>query len=202
VRVPLTLWVVDGPWEQTAALARAQIERAREVWGRAGIDLDVTLVDATRFPGAERYQDVMVETCDNDVARTIGTAEGQLNAYYVWDIYNSTFQVGGQGVYCGGARIEMAAGDTRTEYLLAHEVGHAFSLNHLAPESPGQNVMHYTAAGPSLTYGQWFRVHYYTYSVIQSMKFTPNIMQSRACHQRMGDNWLNETAPCPSEGFN
>jgi hypothetical protein len=199
VRVPMTLWVVDGPWEEVGPLAQVQAQRARDTWRAAGVELDVTIVDATRFPGAERYQDVVVETCLNDVPEVIGAARGQLNAYYVWDIFNTKYQVGGQGVHCGGGRIELASGDTRSSHLLAHEVGHAFSLEHRTIDG---NVMHWTAAGPGVTLGQWFRSHHNTLSFIQTANLSNQPSAARSCSYRLPGDYLENTAPCPSEEFN
>jgi hypothetical protein len=199
VRVPLTLWVVDGPWEEVGPIARTQAQNARDAWRAAGVELDITLVDATRYPGAERFQDVVVESCDNDVDEVIGTARDQLNAYYVYKIWNSKYSVGGQGTHCGGPLIELASGDTRATHLLAHEIGHAFDLGHTTIDG---NMMHWSVAGPDVTLGQWFRSHYSILSLMQTMKLSPQTSQARSCHTILRDNWLTGTAPCPPETFN
>jgi hypothetical protein len=198
VRVPMTLWVVDGPWEEVGALARTQAQNARDAWRAAGVELEITIVDATRYPGAAKYQDVMVEMCRNGVAEAIGTVPGHLNAYYVWDVHNTEFNQGGQGVHCGGGHIELASGDTRASHLLAHEVGHAFTLDHTRAEG---NVMHFTAAGPDIVLGQWFRSHLYALSWIQVNKLESQPSVSRSCHTLTYDQLFDKTAPCPTEGF-
>lgn len=156
VTVPVTIWVVKAPFETLGPQSRLLVDSATAVWSRGGIAFDARIVDATGFANAGEFQGVDVEPCESRLPTLIGWDAGRINVYYVGGIYHPASGIRGQGVYCGGERIVLAANNTRSPWLLGHEIGHAFGLGH---EQEG-NLMDPLGRGRHVTFGQIFRAHY------------------------------------------
>lgn len=164
VRMPITIWVVEPPFDSTAILVQRHLKGVADSWeAQAGIGLrDVRIVDATRFPGAERYQGTMEELCDTSVRSVIGWDAGRLNAYYVGQPSI------GSAAYCDtGFMFVYPLAWERMPFTLAHEIGHGFlGLHH---ETLLDNVMHFRGDGSRFSPGQIFRAHFSTWSILNTM---------------------------------
>ena len=153
VAVPVTIWIIRGPYPLVAARMGAQMENARAIWAKAGIVFpDVRMVDATAFPNAHRFQDA-TPAC-GDEKTTIGFHEGRTNVY----VSGGPLMRQGQrfgGYACGADHANIAEPSLNVARLLAHELGHTFGLVH----GDGDNVMHASTLSDHVTAGQIFWAH-------------------------------------------
>jgi hypothetical protein len=150
VRVPVTVWVIRGPYEMVRQEMAAQMDSARTIWGAAGIDLaDVRWVDATGHPAAPRFQG-STSACGEETS-VVGFDAGRTNVYVSGPVARAGALYG--GYTCGPAHINMSATALDAPALLAHELGHSFGLLHEA----GENLMNPSALHRTLTRGQVLR---------------------------------------------
>lgn len=155
VRVPVTVWVIRGPYEMVREGMEMQMDSARGIWGAAGIDLaDVRWVDATGHPDAPRFQG-SIPACGEETS-VIGFDEGRTNVYVSGPVERAGALYG--GYTCGPAHINMSFTALDAPTLLAHELGHTFGLLH----ERGENLMNPSALHRTLTLVQVFqaRLHH------------------------------------------
>lgn len=190
VTVPLTIWVVKAPFEPLAALSRSLVDSATAVWRRGGIEFQARIVDATGFAEAAHFQGD-VNPCTAGLPQRIGADAGRINVYYVGGVYFPEFDTRGQGVYCGQEVIGLAADNTRSPWLLGHEIGHAFGLGH----EPEGNLMQGMGRGRHVTAGQIFRAHFDRNSSLPRLLVVYGRDQVREC----GATWdkYRPSAQCP-----
>lgn len=184
IRIPITVWVVVGPFDGVAAMAEAAIMDARELFReeRAGLDLtDLEIVDSTEDPDASEYEHYPFE--GSDISGDIGRRDGRINVYGVGSVrYGGGFVKGVASI--GGTRIVISnnlPGLGWDGWTVAHELGHNFGLLH-SDELSGfddweSNLM---ATGSGLTEGQIFHVHFGTTSVLNRV-FGLRSEQARHC---------------------
>jgi hypothetical protein len=193
VRIPLTIWVVQPPFDSTAILVQRHLQAVRDTWeAQAGIGLrDVRIVDATAYPGVSRFQHTLPElACDPSLYPAVGRDEGRLNAYYVGQ---PPF---GSGAHCGDGNILIfPLAWQRTGYTLAHEIGHAFLGGW--HETIPNNVMHFQGNGATLSAGQIFRAHYSASSILNTMFNAHPASMRRAC----STSPASTTPGCPPTDF-
>lgn len=169
LRIPITIWVVQPPFDSTAKLVNMHLQKVAEVWEpRARIGLrDVRIVDATGFPQAHLFQGDGLTLCNPAEKEAIGWDAGRLNVYYLGQ---SRFNdITPSGSYCGSGWIEIPplAWQRPPFTTLAHEIGHGFLGGW--HETSEENVMHFRAAGANLTEGQMFRAHYSENSILNTL---------------------------------
>ncbi|HYW13267.1 MAG TPA: Ig-like domain-containing protein [Longimicrobium sp.] len=165
IRMPMTIWVVQPPFDSIVKLVQRHLKGVEDSWeAQAGIGLrDVRIVDATGFAGAPPFQNTLPSSACNPTLYTeIGRDAGRLNAYYVGQP-----PIGSAG-YCGdGAMMIFPLAWERAPYTLAHEIGHGFLGGH--HETLPDNVMHFQGSGTRFSPGQMFRAHYSETSILNTM---------------------------------
>lgn len=169
IRIPMTVWVVQPPFDSTARLVSMHLQKVAEVWEpQAFIGLrDVRIVDATGFPQAHLFQGDGLTLCNPAEKEAIGWDAGRLNVYYLGQ---SRFNdITPSGSYCGGGWIEIPplAWHRPPFTTLAHEIGHGF-LGGWHETSP-DNVMYFLAGSGRLTEGQMFRAHFSENSILNTL---------------------------------
>lgn len=162
---PLTIWVVAGPAATTNQTALTLYQTAQQiaVAERFGIDMSsVEFRDATGNAKAATWSAFSCGAGNANVAALqsdIGVRPGRINVYLVGLVDGSTSR--GNACSIGGGFVAVAAGASAE--LLAHELGHAFALEHiddLVADFDEHNVMHSASSSrQSLTEGQTFRAH-------------------------------------------
>jgi len=181
IEVPLTIRVLQAPFEATLETVEAELEYAREVYESEGLGVvftDVEIVDATGIEDTDELKDFL---CSERTAleSAVGHDDDRLNVYYLTTVDGSTSR--GQSCIIGGNFVAMAsfAGDD----LLSHEVGHMLGLFHVDGQSgfSQTNVMHSASnTRRFLTEGQIFRAHWNTNSSMATLGISPGEL-TRTC---------------------
>lgn len=201
IRVPITYWIVRGPFSQqrTLALNSSSIS-ATIFWNeRTGLGLtDVEVVDATGDPDSATYAAFTCGTNNANVAglqRDIGARQGRINVYFVDTVDGVNSR--GQACQIGGNFIVLGR-SVGTE-LLAHELGHNFALEHVNSGSTVQmgfdqtNIMHDASNSRAfITEAQTFRAHLRPASAINAVLGARPGQPTRNCQH--GDT----TRTCPA----
>ena len=173
--IPVTIWVVAGPFATTQQTAltlwqTAQIQFTSERLGVRMSELEV--VDATANPNAGAWTSFTCGTDNANVAAlqgAIGARAGRINVYLVALVDGSTSR--GNVCTVGGGFAAIAAGAGAE--LLAHELGHDLALEHvddLVAQFNAANIMHSASnIRQYLTEGQTFRAHMRSNSALNSV---------------------------------
>ena len=165
LEIPVTIWVVAGPFATTqqTALALWQTAELHFTNERLGVRMSaLEVVDATANPSAGAWTAFTCGAGNANVAAlqgAIGARAGRINVYLVALVDGSTSR--GNVCTVGGGFAAIAAGAGAE--LLAHELGHDFALEHvddLVAAFNATNVMHSASnVRQYLTEGQTFRAH-------------------------------------------
>lgn len=170
IAIPVTVWVIKGPYDQQQARAAAAIATTSIIWDdeRMGLSFsDVEFVDATADPDAPALYDLTLCNQQTLATNTIGKRPGRINIYYVGTVDGGT----DRGRACAGGDFTMMAERSGHE-LLSHEIGHLFGLGHVDGDErfDRTNVMHSASSTRQyLTEAQVFRSHYNSYSALRSV---------------------------------
>jgi hypothetical protein len=146
--IPFAVWIVYGDFETQKMLAADHAVQAAQIWTdeRQGVAVsEFEPVDATGNPLAGIHQDFTCGSQSTQIKNDIGFVPGRINIYYVDRVQVLGSYGKGNGVWCGSGVIAM--GSSTGGGLLAHEIGHAFILQHtntgaLEPFFDNRNVMH------------------------------------------------------------
>jgi hypothetical protein len=168
ISIPVTIWVLYGDFGSVSTKAANDLLTASSIYSteRVGVGFStVTFMDATANPSAPQYYNYDFTMADA-IKRYIGYRDGQINIYYINSIVLSgvqytqascTDQIGGTMVFMGSTVITT---------VLAHELGHNFSLEHVHSGVATQwfdfsNVMSQNGSPNAryLTEGQVLRMH-------------------------------------------
>lgn len=190
IEVPVTIWVVAGPFASTQQTALTLWQTVQTMYAseRFGISLSMLeVVDATANPKAPTWS---AFTCGTAAAPTanvaalqadIGARAGRINVYLVGLVDGSTSR--GNACAIGGGFVAIAAGSGAD--LLAHELGHDFALEHiddLTASFDETNVMHsLSSLRRYLTEGQTFRGHLRPASAVNAVYAARPGLPTRAC---------------------
>jgi hypothetical protein len=187
IQVAMTVWVVAGPYATTQQTALVLAQTAQQVFDdeRFGVRMaTLEVVDATANPKSAAWAafscgagNVNVPALQSD----IGARPGRINVYLVGLVDGSTSR--GQACAVGGAFVTIAAGAGAD--LMAHELGHAFGLEHiddLVADFDVTNVMHSASnTRQFLTEGQIFRAHLRPASAINATYAARPALPVRDC---------------------
>ena len=175
IATAVTVWVVAGPFATTQQTALVLAQAAQQMFAneRLGVSISaLEVVDATANPKAATWNAFTCGAGNANIAALqsdIGARPGRINVYLVNLVDGSTSR--GQACVVGGAFVTVAAGAAAD--LLAHELGHAFALEHiddLVSDFDFTNMMHSaSSARQFLTEGQIFRAHLRTGSAINAV---------------------------------
>ena len=185
--VPVTIWVVAGPFATTQQTALTLWQTAQQIVvdERLGVHLSpVEIVDATANAKAATYA---AFTCGagnasvTSIAADIGVRPGRINVYLVSLVDGSTSR--GNACAIGGGFVAIASGSGAE--LLAHELGHDFGLEHIDDLAAGfnfDNLMHSASNSRQyLTEGQTFRAHLRPNSAINQVFGLRSGLPTRNC---------------------
>ncbi|MBM3797463.1 MAG: hypothetical protein FJW31_26210 [Acidobacteria bacterium] len=196
IAIPLTVWIVRGPFNDQRQHAIEACIRTSAIWQNERIGVIFSpfeIRDATADPQAASHfafpngdlGDVVWAPLRTD----IGFVAGRLNIYWV-DTVNGATTSGWSNF---GNQIAM--GRNSGDELLSHETGHAFSLTHVDGNANfnQENVMHSASnTRQFLTEGQLFRAHVNTGSILNATYNARPGEPTRSC------NFSANTAECPA----
>ena len=197
--VPVTVWVVQGPFADQRDHAIDACIRTSATWiaERMGIRFSqFEIRDATSDPDINNA--ILNSTGgDNrnwdDFSNNIGFVNGRINVYWI----NTVEGRSSTGWSDFGGRIVM--GRNTGDELLSHELGHALSLRH--PSSCGGSTTNFNATNVMwpcsnsrefLSEGQVFRAHFNSSSSIN------NLYNARPNQPTVGCTSGTNTAECPA----
>ncbi|CAG7856312.1 hypothetical protein MCAMS1_00743 [biofilm metagenome] len=206
IRIPVTVWIVKGPFADQKQHAIEACIRTSGIWHdeRMGVIFSpFNIIDATGDPDAPTHyvfpngDGVQGENNGWKPLRdNIGFIPGQLNIYWVDTVDGFT----DSGWSNFGAQIAM--GKNSGDELLVHEIGHAFSLEHVNVNVPPnfdiaefdeENIMHNASdTRKYVTEGQLFRSHLNLSSILNVLYNVRPGEFTRTCN-----NSTITTSECP-----
>jgi hypothetical protein len=169
ISIPVTIWVLYGDFGAVSTKAANDLLTASSIYSteRVGVGFStVTFMDATANPLASRYYNYDNSALATSIKADIGYVNGQFNIYYINSIVASGVQYTQAACVdqIGGTMVFM--GSTTITTVLAHEMGHNFSLEHVHSGVATQwfdfsNVMSQNGSPNAryLTEGQVLRMH-------------------------------------------
>lgn len=189
ILIPVTVWVLRGPFSTTRTSAINWSLTTSSIWEseRMGVAFDdFEIIDATGDPDAPNYFDFRCNMRTNMI-NDIGSKPGRINIYIVETVDGGSAR--GQACSIGSDFVAMAAG--AGSELLAHEIGHNFGLFHTdnLPTFNRTNVMH--SASNSRRYfteGQVFRSHLLGNSALNDTYNARPGQAIRNCGHTQNDN--------------
>ena len=198
IRIPVTVWIVKGPFADQRQHAIEACIRTSAIWHneRMGVIFSpFNIIDATGDPDASaHYAFPNGDQGDyvgwKPLRDGIGFVSGQLNIYWVDTVDGNT----DWGWSNFNAQIAMGK-DTGDE-LLVHEIGHAFSLEHINgfANFNDENIMHNASnTRQYVTEGQLFRSHLNPNSVLNVLYNARPGEFTRTCN-----NSTTATPICPA----
>ena len=172
-RVRFKVWIVKGPFADGQTKAVNACIRTSQIWRdeRQGTTFQVfDITDATGDADAATF---LAFTCAQaaDIKTQIGFDNNAVNTYWVNTVDFGTGPATSNGVWCGGNVLAM--GWNTSDHLFSHEIGHAFTLDHvndLATHFDTTNVAHNASNDRRyLTEGQTLRSVYTSSSAINTI---------------------------------
>jgi hypothetical protein len=182
IAVPFTVWVTHD-FDTTAVRARYELANLDVFWRSNMTGLRVGTVRIENVPELVGT----LELCSDERRRFDQTA---MNVYYM-----NTMIDGRAAITCDATTVIMGmttiwSFSTVYAYLLAHEVGHALSLNHVPDAANHMNGS--PGIGSRITTGQIYRMHFHYWGTLNSvLKVHP--VGERNCNLPI--------SRCPAETF-
>ena len=187
IDMPVTIWVVAGPFTTTQQTALTLWQTAQQIYNdeRMGTRIAaLEIVDATANAQAATWNAFTCGAGNANVAAiqaAIGARSGRINAYLVNLVDGSTSR--GNACALGGGFVAIAAGAGAD--LLAHEIGHDLTLEHVDDLAAGfseTNVMHSASSVREFfTEGQTFRAHTRPASALNALYGARSGQPTRSC---------------------
>jgi hypothetical protein len=209
IQLPVTIWIVKGPFDEQKQHAIESLIRTLSIWHneRMGVIFkQLNIINATDKPDkfahfAFRNGEENDTVGWEQLRDKIGFKDDQLNIYWVDTVEGNT-KTGWSNVNNKVVENQIVMGKDTQYDLLAHEIGHAFSLIHIEEfvqtgDFDDENVMHKTSEGERRKYfteGQLFRVHLGSKSILNLLKdLRPDIDGTRDC-----DHINTAKSDCPA----
>jgi hypothetical protein len=195
-RVKFRVWIIQGPFADGQTKAINACIRTSQIWRdeRQGTSFSAfEITDATANPKAGTYT---AFTCSQTagVKSDIGFDTNAVNVYWVNTVDFGSGAATSNGVWCGGNVVAM--GWNVLDHLFSHEIGHAFSLEHvnsLTTFFDTTNVMHNASNFRAfLTEGQTFR------AVVNSGSVVNSIGGRAGTTRNCGNSTSTTDAECPA----
>ena len=167
VAVDLDFYVLSGALADQQAIMEDQIAALDDVWLDEGMGLTV---------GQVTYIDIRTSGLEINLSSS-GICSGLTRGEAVRiDLVESIDSGSFTGWGCRSGHVFLAEGTDRFPYLLAHELGHTFTLEHTAtgmmlPNPPGREVLE----------GETFRAHFHEQSVLNTIFESQPEAQRRNC---------------------
>ena len=146
VRVDLTIRIFAGPFEERKRVAEEHLDATERVWEAEGVGVilgSVTFSDLSG--GGDR-----VELESDGLCERVGV-RGTIRVDYVHSIDDDGFW----GWGCAPSQAYMGLPSEQAPRLLAHELGHVFTLPHRS-----DGLMNPNRQGSTLTEGEIFQIHF------------------------------------------
>jgi len=199
ISVPVTVWIVQGPFGDQFDHAVDACIQTSVIWDAERVGIRFSAFDVKDATADPDIDDAIRNSTGgdsrnwDDFSDDIGFDEGRINIYWI----NTVDGLTTQGWSDFGARIVM--GKNTGDELLAHEIGHAFSLRH--PDActnvnanfdqtnlmwPCSSIREFVAEG------QIFRAHFNATSSIN------NLYGKRPGQPTVGCGDSNQTPECPT----
>ncbi len=170
IRIPVTVWIVRGPFDFQRDHAVTQSVITAAVWSveRMGVEFEsFDIVDATNDPDAPSLFNTTTCQQKSLAESAIGKVAGRINLYYVSTVDGGT----DRGYTCAGGDVIFMAEFSGQE-LLVHEIGHSFGLGHVDNLTgyDRTNVMHSASnTREYFTEGQVFRAHFNSFTALNQL---------------------------------
>ncbi len=197
IAIAVTVWIVKGPFDDQKQHAIEACIQTSAIWNaeRMGVKFSTFQVkDATSDPDASSNQAFPNGDSGDAVGweplrDEIGFDSNRLNIYWVDTVDGSD----NSGWSNFGAQIAM--GKNTGDELLSHEIGHAFSLEHIDTDTANFNNENIMFSGSIVrqyvTEGQLFRAHLNPSSIINDLYNARSGEVERACSHGA------DSASCP-----
>jgi len=172
-RVKFRIWVVQGPFADGQTKAVNACIRTSQIWRDERQGTSFSAFDISDSTGNAKAATYTAFDCGKAGAMKtdIGFDAAAVNVYWVNTVDFGSGAGTGNGVWCGGNVVAM--GWNVLDHLFSHEIGHAFSLEHvntLTTNFDTTNVMHNASNFRAfLTEGQTFRAVVNAGSVVNSL---------------------------------
>lgn len=167
------VWLLEGPYADRRVQAIAACIKLDEIWHNERMGIQIAgfqINDKTADPDRTPFLDFRCGDDVVDMRNNIGFNSNGVNIYYVDRVDFGSGYATSNGVWCGNNTVVM--GRNASDHLAAHEIGHAFELDHvnaLTTNFDVTNVMHNASSSREyLTEGQNFRAHLEPNSVINA----------------------------------
>jgi hypothetical protein len=157
VRLDLRIRIFAGPFDERKAVAEAHLTAAQEIWEQEGVGVTFGTVN---FEDRSEAGDTVRISGGGLCSTPVRFVTSEILVDYVHSINNDAF--GGWG--CAPNRAWMGIPSQGSPRLLAHELGHVFTLWHTS-----SGVMEPRSPGTELTEGQIFQVHFHEHSAVNAV---------------------------------
>jgi hypothetical protein len=171
-RVKFRIWVVRGPFVDGRTKAINACIRTSQIWRDERQGTSFSAFEVTDATGNSKAGSYTAYDCSKapGIKTDIGFDTGAVNVYWVDTVDFGSGAATSNGIWCGGVA---AMGWNTLDHLFSHEIGHAFSLEHvntLTSFFDTTNVMHNASSFRAfLTEGQTFRAVVNSGSVVNSL---------------------------------
>ncbi|HSG09454.1 MAG TPA: Ig-like domain-containing protein [Longimicrobiales bacterium] len=181
VPVDISFTVRVGVFEEQKRVIEEQLASMEWLWKSGGMGIRL---------GEIRYQDATGTGADSLIVSQ-GLCSGRVPGSAVEVTYVSTIDAGRyDGWGCWSGHVFMSLRSRVYPYLLAHELGHTFTLEHTV-----EGLMYPSSPGSMVRDGETFRAHFHQSSVLNTIFNAQPQSMRRTC------TYLQATSPCLRDDY-